>query len=53
MWVLWFDGMRKTAIIFFLNFFWGDIFLFSPMVMLQQISVCSNTKIDTRIPEQN
>ena len=50
-WVLWFDGMRNTAIKFF--FFFGDIFLFFPAVMVQQIDVCSDTKTDAGQPEQN
>ena len=50
MWVLWFDGMRNTAMNFF---FFGDIFWFFPAVMLQQIGVCSDTKYDAGQPEQN
>ena len=33
---------------FFFFFFLGDIFWLFPAVMLQQIGVCSDTKIDAR-----
>ena len=35
----------------FFFFFLGDIFWLFPAVMLQQIGVCSNTKIDAGQPE--
>ena len=44
MWILWFDGMRTTAMNFF--FFLGDIFWFFPAVMVQKINVYSDTKTD-------
>ena len=34
-------------------FFFGDIFWIFPVVMLQQIGVCSDTKTDAGQPEQN
>ena len=38
---------------FFFFFFFGDIFWLFPTVMLHQISVCFDTKIDAGQPEQN
>ena len=46
--VVWWDEKHGNEF-----FFWGDIFLFFPMVILQQIGVCSNTKYDAGQPEQN
>ena len=44
------SGWLQNLVFFF---FFGDIFWIFPVVMLQQIGVCSDTKTDAGQPEQN
>ena len=50
--VVWWDKKHGNEF-FLIFFFFGDIFWFFPPVMLQQISVCSDTKTNVGQPKQN
>ena len=45
------SGWLQNLVFFF--FFFGDIFWLFPVMMLQQIDVCSDTKTDAGQLEQN